>query len=69
MKRRKRKPMARARCAIEISRPFELDDGRLVSLVTATHSDGFVCLNFDDVQKPGDGGDERSQPGNDNGSF
>jgi hypothetical protein len=37
------------RCAIEISEPFEFD-GRRVRSVLATHSDGFVCLHFDDVR-------------------
>jgi hypothetical protein len=37
------------RCSIEISEPFEFD-GRLVRSVLATHSDGFVCLHFDDIK-------------------
>lgn len=70
MKRRKRKPIVIPRCAIEVSEPFELGHGRLVRLVTTTHSDGFVCLNFDDVQNQGgNGGDECAPAGNDDTSF
>lgn len=37
-------------CSIEISEPFEFD-GRRVRSVLAMHSDGFVCLHFDDAEK------------------
>lgn len=37
-------------CVIDVSDPFALD-GKRVMAITARHSDGFVCLNFEDVEK------------------
>lgn len=43
-------------CVIDVSEPFELN-GKRVRAITARHSDGFVCLNFEDVEKSAtDGG-------------
>lgn len=47
-------------CVIDVSEPFELN-GKLVRSITARHSDGFVCLHFDDVEP----GTDNAQPSDD----
>lgn len=41
-------PPATGLVSFEVSEPFE-SDGKLVRAITARHSDGFVCLRFEDV--------------------
>ena len=35
-------------CVMDVSEPFEVD-GKLIRAIKSRHSDGFVCLQFEDV--------------------